>query len=82
MFENFNYISYIVVPVLIFMARVLDVSIGTVRIMLISRGYRIIAPILGFFEILIWLTAITNIVGNLENVISYIFYAGGFATGN
>lgn len=66
----------------IFFARVMDVSIGTVRIILISRGYRYIAPLLGFIEILIWLAAISTALKNLNNFLSYIIYAAGFATGN
>ncbi|HNX25202.1 MAG TPA: DUF2179 domain-containing protein [Spirochaetota bacterium] len=67
--------------ILIFSARVLDVSIGTFRIILVSRGYRRIAPVLGFFEVLIWITALGQIFKNLNGPASYIFYAGGFATG-
>ncbi|HPV40575.1 MAG TPA: DUF2179 domain-containing protein [Spirochaetota bacterium] len=66
----------------IFFARIVDVSIGTVRIVLISRGYRYVAPIFGFFEVLIWITAISKALANLENVYSYLVYAAGFATGN
>lgn len=67
--------------ILIFCARVLDVSIGTFRIILVSRGYRNIAPFLGFFEVLIWITALGQIFKHLNGPISYLFYAGGFATG-
>ncbi|MBN1497881.1 MAG: DUF2179 domain-containing protein [Spirochaetes bacterium] len=66
----------------IFFARILDVSIGTIRIVLISRGYRYVAPLFGFFEILIWLTAISRALASLENVYSYLIYAAGFAAGN
>jgi uncharacterized protein YebE (UPF0316 family) len=67
---------------LIFFARIFDVSLGTIRIILISRGYRYIAPILGFVEVLIWLTAIKTVLGNVQSIFGYIVYAGGFATGN
>jgi len=66
----------------IFFARIFDVSIGTMRIILMSRGYKNIAPILGFFEILIWLTAINKALSNIQGVQSYIIYAAGFAAGN
>lgn len=66
---------------LIFLARVVDVSIGTFRIILVSRGYRNIAPFLGFIEVLIWISAIGHIFKNLNSFTSYIFYAAGFATG-
>ncbi|MBN2009593.1 DUF2179 domain-containing protein [candidate division KSB1 bacterium] len=74
--------EYIILPLLIFCARVLDQSIGTMRIILISRGAKFIAPLLGFFEVIIWLLAITQIMKNLNNFISYIAYGGGFAFGN
>jgi uncharacterized protein YebE (UPF0316 family) len=66
----------------IFFARILDVSIGTMRIAMISRGYRYIAPIFGFFEVIIWLTAIGKALSSLDSVYSYIVYAAGFAAGN
>lgn len=74
--------AWIILPLLIFLARVCDVSIGTIRIIFVSKGIKYLAPILGFFEILIWLLAISQIMQNLTNVYYYIFYAGGFATGN
>lgn len=66
---------------LIFIARVMDVSIGTFRIILVSRGYKNIAPFLGFIEVLIWITAIGQVFKNLNGFVSYFFYAAGFATG-
>jgi uncharacterized protein YebE (UPF0316 family) len=74
--------SYVLLPVLIFLARICDVSIGTMRIIFVSKGKRNIAPILGFFEVLIWITAISKIMQNLDNYINYVAYAAGFATGN
>ena len=69
------------VPVLIFLARILDVSIGTIRIILVARDRRALAAILGFLEVLIWLAAISQIISNLTHVINYIAYAAGFAAG-
>ncbi|UCD51225.1 MAG: DUF2179 domain-containing protein [Phycisphaerales bacterium] len=74
--------SWVVLPALIFAARILDVSMGTVRVILTARGYRCAAPVLGFIEILIWLLAIGQIMKNLANPVCYIAYAGGFAAGN
>lgn len=75
-------LTWIILPLLIFCARIFDVSIGTIRIVFVSRGQKLIAPLLGFFEILIWLLAIGKIMQNLTNVMAYVAYAGGFATGN
>ena len=82
MFANTTMYTWIVLPLLIFMARVLDVSLGTVRVIFISRGLKYLAPIVGFFEIIIWLLAIGQIMQNLSNPACYIAYAGGFAMGN
>ncbi len=80
-YDSFWFV-YVLLPALIFISRILDVSMDTLRIIFISRGDKIIAPILGFFEILIWLLAITRIMANLDNWTCYVAYAGGFATGN
>lgn len=74
--------NYIILPVLIFFARVTDVSIGTLRITYITRGKKRLAAILGFIEVLIWLIAIRQIFNNLNNFVCYLTYAGGFATGS
>ena len=74
--------NYFVLPFLIFLARIIDVSIGTVRIVMILKGEKIWAPILGFFEIMVWLLAISRIFANLDNWVCYIAYGAGYATGN
>jgi len=74
--------TWIVIPFLIFVARIFDVSLGTVRVIFVSRGFKYLAPVVGFFEILIWLLAIGQIMKNLSNPACYIAYAGGFAMGN
>ncbi|HEX2977304.1 MAG TPA: DUF2179 domain-containing protein [Bacteroidales bacterium] len=81
-FFNSGAFSYIIMPVLIFCARICDVSIGTLRIIFVSKGKKNIAPFLGFFEVLIWIIAISKIMQNLDNYINYVAYAAGFATGN
>lgn len=73
--------SYIIMPLLIFMARVTDVSISTLRVMFVLSGKKNVAPFLGFFEALIWLLAIGQILQNINNPMSYIAYAGGFGMG-
>lgn len=74
--------TWIIIPVLIFLARIVDVTIGTARVIFVSRGYRILAAAAGFVEVLIWLMAIGQIMKNLSNPICYIAYASGFAVGN
>jgi uncharacterized protein YebE (UPF0316 family) len=81
-FFDSNLFSYGILPLLIFCARICDQSIGTLRIIFVSKGKKYIAPVLGFFEVLIWITAISKIMQNMDNYVNYIAYAAGFATGN
>jgi uncharacterized protein YebE (UPF0316 family) len=81
-FLNSDLFTYGLLPVLIFVARICDQSIGTLRIIFLSKGKRNIVPILGFFEVLIWITAVSKIMQNLDNYVNYFAYAAGFATGN
>lgn len=73
--------QWVVLPLLIFCARIADVTLGTLRIIFIARGQRYWAPVIGFVEVLIWLAAITQLMRNLTNVATYLAYAGGFAGG-
>jgi uncharacterized protein YebE (UPF0316 family) len=81
-FVNAEVYAYIILPLLVFGARVLDVSLGTLRIIFIARGRRKLAPLLGFFEVLIWIVVVSQIMQNLHSPLSFIAYAAGFATGN
>ena len=81
MFYESDLFNWVLLPLMIFFARMTDVSLGTLRIISLSRGLRRIAPILGFIEILIWLFAIRQIFNHLNNPLCYIGYAGGFASG-
>ncbi len=74
--------SWILVPLLIFLARVCDQTIGTLRIILLARGNRLLAPLLGFIEVVIWLVAIRQIFTRLDNFMCYFAYGAGFALGN
>lgn len=73
--------DYVILPVLILLARIVDVSLDTIRVILIAKGYRKVAPFIGFFQVLIWVITITRIMANLDNWFTYIGYAGGFALG-
>ena len=73
--------NWVVFPIIIFLSRMTDVSLGTLRSVLASKGKKKIVPFIGFFEVLIWLFAISSILKNLHNVMSYFAWAGGYATG-
>ena len=81
LFFSSELFKWVILPLLIFCARIFDVSLGTLRVIFISRGMRVVAAFVGFVEILIWLLAIGQIMKNLTNVACYIAYAGGFAMG-
>jgi uncharacterized protein YebE (UPF0316 family) len=73
--------SFVLLPLLIFIARIGDVSINTIRIIYVLGGRRMTATLLGFFESFIWLMAIRQIFEHLDNWICYVAYPAGFASG-
>lgn len=73
---------HLLIPFLIFISRVADVSIGTVRIILVSKSYKFYAALLGFFEMLIWVVAIGALLDKVDSISTYIMYALGFSVGN
>jgi len=76
-----DFFVWIALPLFIFCARILDVSLGTIRVIFISRGFKYYAALIGFFEILIWLFAISQLMANMNNPVLFLFYAGGFSAG-
>ena len=75
-------VSLVLLPLLICCSRVIDVSLGTLRIIFVSKGFRVLAPIMGFFEVLIWIVVISQVMQNLTSVVNYFAYALGFALGS
>lgn len=69
------------IPLLIFVARIGDVSIGTVRTMLVISGHKLVSTVLGFVEVAIWVLAVGGTLKYLSYPVAVIAYAGGFATG-
>mgnify|MGYP001426159721 CR=1 FL=1 len=67
---------------LIFFARILDVSVGTLRIIFVSKGLKYWAALLGFAESLIWILAVTKVMQNLGDWQTYVAFALGFSAGN
>lgn len=79
--NQFDYHAWITLPIIIFFSRICDVSLGTLRHVFISKGFRKIVPVLGFFEVLIWIIVVAQVMKNLNNWACYLAWAGGFATG-
>ena len=73
---------WVVIPALIFICGLSYVSLGTLRIIFVARGQRFLSPLLGFFEVAIWLFAISQVMANVSNIGTYLAYALGFAVGN
>ncbi len=73
--------AWVVLPTLIFCARIVDVSISTLRFMFLARGARWPTVLIGFFEALVWIIIISQIIRNLDNVMGFIAYAAGFSAG-
>jgi uncharacterized protein YebE (UPF0316 family) len=67
---------------LIFLLRVGDMSLDTMRVLFVMRGRKGIAWVLGFFQALIFVVAIGSVLSDLENPLKILGYAAGFATGN
>jgi uncharacterized protein YebE (UPF0316 family) len=68
-------------PIMIFFGRICDVSLGTIRIIFVSRGEKKLAPLIGFVEVFIWVVIIAQILARANSLVSYLAYAGGYATG-
>ncbi|MDQ8184601.1 DUF2179 domain-containing protein [Pelagicoccus sp. SDUM812002] len=79
--EHFDYMAWVIIPLLIFTARLADVSLATLRHILIFRGHKKIVPVFAFVEVIIWLLAITQVMNNLSNVASVLAWAFGFSAG-
>ncbi len=80
--ETFDWYTWVILPVIVFLARLTDVTLGTMRIIFVSRGKKYLAPLLGFVEVFIWITIVSQIVRGAQNIAAYLAYAAGFAVGN
>lgn len=66
----------------IFVLRVTNMSLDTVRVMMVMRGRKWVAWILGFVQTVIYVAVLTTVINDLSNILNVVAYAGGFATGN
>ena len=80
--NGFDYYNWVILPLIIFVSRIGDVTLGTLRSVLSSRGHKKISPILGFFEVLIWIIVASQVMKQANNFACYIGWAAGFAAGN
>ena len=74
MFDFLDVYPYLL-PVIIFFGRIVDVTLGTLRIIFVSKGEKLKAPVIGFFEILIWVVVISQVLSRADSMIAYLSYA-------
>jgi uncharacterized protein YebE (UPF0316 family) len=74
-------LNWVIIPLLIFVSRLSDVTLATLRNIFIHKGFRSIVPFIGFFEVMIWLIAMKQVMNKADNIACYFAWAGGFATG-
>ncbi len=74
-------VTLILSALLIFAMRLADVSIGTVRLIVLVRGQTLLAAVLSFFSALIWILATAQVINDLQEPIKIVAYAAGFAVG-
>lgn len=79
--HEIDFMNYLLLPLLIFIARVSDVTLATVKLMFVVNSARKFAAILGFFEALITILALSRIMQDASNMAAYVTYAAGFASG-
>ncbi len=76
-----DFFQWFVLPALIFLARMSDVTLATLRNILLSKSVKYLVPFIGFVEVLIWLLAISQIMKNLHNPVCFFAYATGYSLG-
>jgi uncharacterized protein YebE (UPF0316 family) len=68
-------------PLVIFCLRIVDVSLATLRMLMVMRGKKFAAPAIGFFEVLVWILAVGNAIRFMTSPLHLFGYAAGFAAG-
>lgn len=76
------YFMWVILPLLIFVARIGDMTLDTLRIIMIGHGRKFTASVCGFVEVSIWLLVARQVIVHLPNPMCFLAYAAGFAAGN
>lgn len=82
LFSNSSPIPETYLPLLIFVAEIVVVTLSTIRIIFVARGIKGLAAVMGFFEVSIWLCAIGQVMQNLSDLRYSAAFASGFTLGN
>ena len=76
-----NTFTWVIMPILIILARMLDVSFGTLRFVFISKNKKLLAALAGFMEAFVWIMVVGKLLNGSSNIIWLIAYAAGFGIG-
>lgn len=76
-----DFFNWVIMPILIFLARIFDVSFGTIRVVFISQGMKKFAAVMAFFEVFVWILVARQVISNMNNFMWIIGYCFGYATG-
>src|SRR5947209_8408758 len=79
---SINLTGFAILPLVVFVAETCVVTLSTVRTILVARGVKGLAALLGFFEVSIWLFAIAQVMQNLQSPACALAFALGFSLGN
>lgn len=78
-----NWVPLVLGYLFIFAARVVDMSLDVIRILMLTRDRRLMAAVIGFVEVTVFILALNQVLsGGLTDPLKIAAYAGGFATGN
>ena len=68
--------------ILIFFAKIIEVALMTIRTVLLTKGHKVFASVIGFIEVVIWILAVSTILGSItDDPLKIAVYAGGFSVG-
>lgn len=81
-FSGFDFYGFFLLPMLIFFARIVDQSLGILRIIFATKGLKLPVLFFAFFESFIWLLAVRQILVRIDNIFYFFIFAAGFAAGN
>ena len=80
--ESLFSLSPALIALSIFILRVIDMSLDTIRVLFVVRGRKLLAWVLGFFQAAVFVVAISSVLTNQQSFLTILAYAAGFATGN
>lgn len=75
-----DFLDPFLLPLIIFFARITDVTVGTLRIVFLTQGRKRLAPLVGVIEVTVWLLAVSTVIQNVTEPLNFIAYVAGYST--